>query len=225
MGLALSVGILAELTEDEEGYNYYLKTFEAVNKALTNNNLPTYNEPAHLNEESCSFDMYGYSGLHYLRRIAAYLWAGKPIPSPGKDNPEKDPLLEKYYSSLGEDTGEVIKPGEMKRFDHLLFHSDCEGFYVPIKFGEVIFTKKELKIPGEMIGSSYMLLEECKALAQYLELPLDIDPESDEVWDAADNQGQGDTKWKRYGIESFTCLRLYYAAKKSIELNAAVVFT
>ena len=46
--------------------------------------------------------MYGYSGLHYLRRIAAYLWADKPIPSPGKDNPEKDPLLEKYYSSLGD---------------------------------------------------------------------------------------------------------------------------
>ncbi len=127
MGLALSVGILAELTEDEKGYNYYSKTFEAVNKTLANNNLPTYNEPTHISEESCSSDMYGYSGLHYLRRIAAYLWTGKPIPSPGKDSPEKDPLLEKYYSSLGEDTGEVINPEEMKRFDHLLFHSDCEG--------------------------------------------------------------------------------------------------
>ena len=82
LGLALSVGILTELTEDEEGYNYYLKTFEAVNKALANNNLPTYNEPTHLNEESCSFDMYGYSGLHYLRRIAAYLWPVNLSPLP-----------------------------------------------------------------------------------------------------------------------------------------------
>ena len=100
--------------------------------------------------------------------------AGKSLPSPGKDSPEKDPLLEEYYSSLGEDTGES-NPGEMRRFDHLLFHSDCEGFYVPVKFSEVIFTDQELEIPGEMIGSSYMLLEECKASAQYLELPLDED--------------------------------------------------
>jgi len=88
----------------------------------------------------------------------------------------------------------------------------------------VLFPPEELEIPGGMIGSSPRLLDETRRLAQAIELPLDMDPEADELWKAAETQGEGDALWQRYGVESFTCLRLYHAARHSIEHSAALVF-
>jgi len=76
-----------------------------------------------------------------------------------------------------------------------------------------------------MVGSSPRLLEECQRLASELKLPLDLDPEAREVYALVESQGMGDTTWKRYGMESFSCLRLYRAATHSIKTGAAVVFT
>jgi hypothetical protein len=56
-------------------------------------------------------------------------------------------------------------------------------------------------------------------------LPDDIGEESEELWSAVKSQGQGDIQWKRYGIESFSCVRLKTAAQQSIETGAAIVFT
>ncbi len=230
MGLDITVGILADLrNRDPEGFRYYKQIFTRLNKALKAENLPEHHEPIDLNgARPLSYQMYGYHGLHYLRRIAAHLWAGKGLPPPGDDQAVKDPLVGEYDFTLGRDSGGVQLPGDssrkVRKFDHLMFHSDCEGFYVPIKFEEVIFPDRSLDIPGDMVGSSYMLLEECKILAEALELPLELNPESEEVWEAPDNQGQGKVKWKRYGVESFTCLRLYHACKTSINLGAAIVF-
>lgn len=45
-----------------------------------------------------------------------------------------------------------------------------------------------------------------------MELPLDLDPEDEQVYEAAESQGTGTTTWQRYGRESYSCLRLYHAA-------------
>jgi hypothetical protein len=74
-----------------------------------------------------------------------------------------------------------------------------------------------------MIGSSKRLLQECKHLAEVLRIPLDIDPESDELYEATERQGQG-TGWKAYAIESFTCIRLIKSCEASLRSGAAVVF-
>ena len=72
--------------------------------------------------------------------------------------------------------------------------------------------------------TSCLWVGECKRLAEWLKLPLDTDPESDEVWNAADESPSDGPKWKRYGNESFSCIRLIRAAEASIQSGAAIVF-
>ena len=86
------------------------------------------------------------------------------------------------------------------------------------------FVRRALDVTGDLIGSAPRLLAECMELAAALEVPADLDPESDEVWEAAESQGEGEVKWQRYGIESHTCLALIRACRASVETGAAVVF-
>jgi hypothetical protein len=99
MGLSLEVGILADLREnDEEGYQYFRSQLDIVNKLLQLANAPLHTEP-----ENCdvwSGEMFGYSGLHYLRRVAAHLDSTGRLPEPGKDNASEDPVLEQYLGEL-----------------------------------------------------------------------------------------------------------------------------
>ncbi|MDH0865092.1 hypothetical protein [Mitsuaria sp. GD03876] len=204
MGLALQVGGFDD--EDQE-------IFDPLSAALVEAGLPPYEEPRSPGAEAVySCGMWGYSGLHTLRRVAAYLGEGLPIPGPSREHAASDPVLEGFY--------DLMAPG----FEHLVLHSDCEGFYAPIRFEEVIFPSDELKVPGGMVGSAVKLLEECLRLAQWLELPTDIDAEGDEVWAAAETPVTEGPKWKRYGVESFTCIRLIRACEASIKSGAALVF-
>ena len=112
----------------------------------------------------------------------------------------------------------------LRTFDHLLLHSDAEGYYLPQDFDPVLFPPKDYQIPGGIIGSSVKLKEECERLAAALQLPLELDPEGEEVWEATESQGEGDLQWQRYGIESFVCIRLYAACQRSLRNGAAIVF-
>lgn len=201
MGLSIQVGGFEELD-----------LYEPLFKALVEAGLHPYTEPDCKGDAFFSCQMWGYSGVHYLRRIAAYIGLDKEVPGPGGDNPADDPVLIEYYDYLA--------PG----FEHLVMHSDAEGFYVPLDFEDVIYPSEELGVAGGIVGSSVRLLSECTRLAAWLELPLDLDPESEEVWDAADSPAVDGPKWKQYGKESFACIRLIKAAKVSIDSGAAIVF-
>lgn len=233
MGLALAVGILADLkANDEEGYRDLKEQFAAVNTALAALHLGPHAEPEHIDAWSC--DMWGYSGLHDLRRVAAYEAFEYDIPTPGTGETSRDPVVVDYYR---ETTGSPFAwlrrlfrgPEEHKAlpFQHLMLHSDAEGFYLPIEFEKVIFPDASFDIAGGMIGSSCVLWRECERLAELLGIPPDLDPESEDLWQAAENQGQGDgeERWRRYGVESFTCLRLMAACEASMRTGAAIVFT
>jgi hypothetical protein len=244
LGLNLEVGYLADMLEnDEEGAQWFGEDMNKLNAFLASQNLQPHHEPRVCKIFSC--EMYGYSGLHYLRRFAAHLDLRALKPSPGKpyaemvDEEEHDPVLLEYFEQADEDYAAAADQRRMRprRFDHLILHSDSGGFYIPQDFPHVLIAPDELDL-HEMIGSSQRLLAECIELAGALELPLDIDPESDIVWDAANLQGEGDSNatggtavqgaprpaWQRYGIESFICLRLHRAAEHSIETGAAIVF-
>ena len=98
MGLALETGILSDLkTHDHEGFEMYRSEFEKVYKVLRNENvLTSYAEPENLKEsEIWSCSMYGYSGIHYLRRLAAHLWDNQDIIIPGNEDSSEDEILEK----------------------------------------------------------------------------------------------------------------------------------
>jgi hypothetical protein len=75
-----------------------------------------------------------------------------------------------------------------------------------------------------MIGSAPRLLVECEYLAKALGIPSTVEAESEEVIEAAESQGKGEG-WRRYGIESFSCLQLIEACRHSVASGAAVTFS
>jgi len=228
MGLSVEVGYLADmLANDEEGADSFREDLARLNDFLASANLPPHREPEQ--GEVSSFDMYGYSGIHYLRRIATYLDLRGNLPPPGGENASKDEVMDEYCRLAGQKESGFIsrlfrRPPRPRTFDHLLLHSDAEGYYLPQDFSSVLYPPDSYQIPGGMIGSSVRLLDECKRLAAAIQVPLDLDPEAEEVWEACDSQGQGDQQWQRYGIESFVCLRLFNACNRSLRQKAAIVF-
>ena len=224
MGLALCVGVPSEIRESDPEYiEYFERQVEAINGVLEQFGLPLHREPFDVEDErTFECEMIGYSGLHYLRRLAAHLALGRELPPPGDDGAASDPVLNDYYRifdasfARGESSGIT--------FQHLIVHGDAEGYYLPVEFDDVIIPDASLEIAGGMLGSSHALLRECKELAQALELPEDLSPEDDAVWQAVESQGEGEAKWERYGVESYTCLALMKACETSVETGAAVVF-
>jgi hypothetical protein len=113
-----------------------------------------------------------------------------------------------------------------RQYDHLIVHSDAEGFYLPLDFENVLFPPDELEIPGAMVGSAPRLLRECERLAELLEIPDDINLQSEALWEASDHgQGEGETVWQQYGIESYNCVALIEGCRHAVKTGAALVFT
>jgi len=227
MSLVVEVGCLAELIKhDAHGADLFRKQLRQLNKFLATVNLNQHKEP-----ENCSVfsaDLYGYSGLHYMRRIAAYLSLRGVLPEPGgKDlefedpsqDPSQDPVVEEYYQMVSQ----VESGFDANLFKHLMFHDDSQGFYIPQDFSSVLFPSESLGIGGA-IGSSQKLNTECTLLAAALELPLNLDYESTSMLEDTDSQGACNLRWIRYRIESFVCLRLHKASEHSLKTGAAIVF-
>jgi len=168
-----------------------------------------------LTAERQYFEVWGYSGLHRLRRIAVHLAAHAALPEPlGADERAiDDPLLAAAYAAAPADP-----PGP---FDHLIYHSDAEGYYVPADFAAVITDERA---PAGGVGSSIRLLAEAQRLAEALGLPADLDRASEEVIDAADDADVTAEGWRRYGIEAYICLTLIEAAALSVSTGAAISF-
>jgi hypothetical protein len=233
VGLSLQVGLLADLAEGRpDNVDALAGDFDALNRALAAAGAPTYVEPRQLARPlRWSADMFGYSGLHYLRRVAAHLDLRGTLPAPGDENAANDPVLLEYYEAAG-----VARPGLLRRifgtrrwqrprtFDHLILHSDAEGFYAPVDFPHVIFSSGANKLVGDMLGSAVRLREECTRLATALGVPPGLDSEDDQLWSAARAQGTGEG-WQRYGIEAFSCVRLLEGASCALAARAALAFT
>ncbi|MEZ4388931.1 MAG: hypothetical protein R3D98_15405 [Candidatus Krumholzibacteriia bacterium] len=228
MGLALSVGLLGDLkANDAEGFATFSAYFNEVNVLLAENGLPAHVEP----DTATPWDaeMFGYSGLHYLRRIAAYVDSGLELPPPGDQNSSDDTRLQAYFNDVtGVGVGALKKLFQKRvrfkrEFDHLIVHSDAEGFYLPIDFPNVLLAD-DGRIPGGMVGSTPRLLAESDRLARILGIPSHLTNDSEELCDAADSQGEGGAIWQKYGVESFSCVSLREACRRSMDTGAAVVF-
>ncbi|MFC8392536.1 MULTISPECIES: hypothetical protein [unclassified Streptomyces] len=213
MGLNMVVGVLVDAEDD---YTEMVRAdFAAIGGLLERAGLRRWAEPDPAGAESAEFEMWGYSGLHTVRRLAVHLAAGGRLPEPLGEGSRAvdDPLLSEVYETLPGDP-----PGP---FDHLVHHSDCEGYYVPVDFAHVIVDDKA---PGGHLGSSVRLLAETQRLAEALGLPEDLDPHSAEVFEAADAEEPATEGWRRYGVESYVCLQLLQAAKVSVATGAAIAF-
>lgn len=211
MGLAVEVGMLADLVQnDPEGADWLRESFDSVNAVLADNKLPPHREPENLPplDNRASTLGYPYSFLHHLRRIAAHAaekpgWVAKPFPESA--DPTDDALVDKHSDNME---------------SHLLCHSDCEGFYLPIQFKEVIIDDHD-RIPGGMLGSSFMLQRELIALAPALGIGLKNGQLSDQEAEKINRDVEVETPlW----IEKAVWLSLFEAARLSIQYKTAICF-
>lgn len=230
MGLTVVVGILADLQgSDDEGLEHYRAQFDAVNRALDAEGLPPHREPESL-KSSYSEDMVGYSALHHLRLVAAYSWRGKGLPPAGLDDPSQDPVVVEYNETMAGRKQPfhwtILGRGLPKspRYDHLMFHSDAEGYYLPQDFAEVIFPGDDLEIAGAMIGSASQLQKECTALARLLGIPADLDGDDDDLHAAIQKPARDGPPWKAHAIATHACLKLQAACAFSLANRSAIVF-
>jgi hypothetical protein len=224
----ITVGALVNAINDPEGFAYEQSNFKLLNRALKAAGLPEHKEPCTTKQLTpWSVRAYDWNvGMNYLCRLAVYLWDGQPLPPPGDPAvvplPENEPLMDEYLSIFMGDS----KANE-HRFNHLLLHRIGSGYYVPLEFEEVVYPQGKLfDDVGGMIGSSVVLKRELEVLAGELKLALDLDPDSRELWDLAQEQGSNKRRrgWRRYGLESIACVQLYHACMHSVENRAAIVF-
>lgn len=213
MGLSIKTGLLADLkVNDPEGASWLATEFERINVLLEKNGLPKHQEPHKIGKQTsrsrCNSFPYGY--LHYLRRALAFARqdASAFTPVPDEWEPSDDPILENELFVLMN--------------AHLICHSDCEGYYVPVDFEEPLFSvADDEQISGAILGSSTRLLQELIQVAPLLEIQLDSGQLSDaEAQVLADDVSQRHP----FSIERLVWFALYEAARISLAQGTAIVF-
>jgi len=229
------------LVNDEEGAAWMEEDLTKLNGVLAKANLAPHVEPRET--DIISADTYGYSGLHYLRRCAAHLHYVGALPSQEREGKSIEDAHYVRYSNEFESENAALEPGDFarpsqRRYDHLIMHSDAEGYYIPQRFERVL-------IAGDQaygwVGSSYALLDECERLAAALQVPASLladgeDMEFGNAIDAAQKPSKGglfaslfkpkrdDALWRTHPIAAMMCAKLHNAATHSIRTGAAVVF-
>lgn len=211
MGLAVETGILADLmVHDTDGAEWLRQSLAQVNEVLAENGLPKHEEPEHLPPiwSRAALASYPYSFLHHLRRVYAHTtndpnWT--PTPIPDGENPAQDP---------------VVVRGSERMSSHLLCHSDCEGYYLPLDFSKVIvdLTNQD-RIVGGLLGSSYRLIDELVCIAPKLGISLDRGRLSDSEADQINRDSESE---EGLWIEKTVWLSLFEAARLSIEHKTAI---
>jgi hypothetical protein len=211
MGLAVSVGIMAEMLSigEDEGVAHFRADFDRLSAALAADGVdwrePESADVPPMRQHAGSFP---YSYLHYLRRTFALLQRGEPV------TPVASP------DELDRDEHKVSDETTMMS-SHLLCHSDCEGYYVPVDFPEPLFLPEDAGIEGGgMVGSSQGLRAELVRCAPALGIRLDDgslpDEEAARLYDIPDEAD--------FGIETVVWLTLYEATRVSIARGHAIVF-
>lgn len=165
MGLIVYVGYLAEMAIfDSEAYEDEKKNISLINELLEKKDLPQINEPEDLYPMIYPFqavNSFPYGYLSKLCCFAAYSFYEKGWnPTPAKENWRdiEDSFWERFYPQWEK--------------SHLINHSDCEGYYLPIQFTKVIINYGKYKILAPPLGSSYKLLDELRELAPNLGIKL-----------------------------------------------------
>lgn len=157
MGLALGIGelVIAIEEDDPEFLDETVAEFALMNEVLADHGIPPHLEPRDfvIPEPRCPIASFPYSYLHALRRIAARSLATNAPSAPTA------------IVDLDEQLNAMTMPS-----CHLLYHSDCEGYYLPIDFPTAV-TDERLR--GGIVGSSVRLLAELRCVAPHLGIELE----------------------------------------------------
>lgn len=219
MGLSVATGGLAYSMEnggDPEDLDWHGQQLTALGELLAEEGLPAHEEPTVQGAAVSRARTSGvpYSFLHYLRRAyaRAYEYPDQPLtPVADGEQASDDPVIEEVGCT----------------FDcHLIVHSDCEGYYVPIEFDDVLFADEELGIPGGgMVGSSTVLMRELVYVAPYLGITLVdgvlAEDEIDRIYAKLDQPGEQAHPFDR---ELETWIIMFEAARVSLANGTLIEF-
>lgn len=213
MGLSITVGLLGGLARnDAEGLAYHRGAFARLTEALADNGIdwhePEISDPPADPAVSTGFP-YGY--LMHLRRIYVLTKLGEPvIPASETDSEQYD-----------RDCEEIDDEATMLD-SHLLCHSDCSGYYIPVDLDGPLFLPPEADVEGHgMVGSSQGLLTELVGVAPSLGIHLDADG----TLSAAEETKLAELPLDApFEMEKFTWHQLYRACRASIAGGRAIVF-
>jgi hypothetical protein len=151
-----------------------------------------------------------YSSLHRLRRVLTLLDREEPVTPLG--GPQ----------GIGrEDDGKVLDQ-TLLMYSHLLCHSDCDGYYVPVDFGDPLFLPEEGVAGGGMVGSSQGLLAELRRCAPTLGIRLDADGHLSDA--EAERLNRLPPEGGGFAVEARVWLTLYEACRASLASGHLIVF-
>ncbi|WP_067814275.1 hypothetical protein [Nocardia inohanensis] len=197
--------------DDDPEYREEMRAdLRALNALLAAEGLPAHEEPESYGAATSREEINGvpYGFVHYLRRAYARAveYPDQPLtPVAEGEQPTDDPVLDTVACMFE---------------SHLICHSDCEGYYVPIDFGAVLYPQDEDAIPGGMVGSSQGLLRELVEVAPYIGITLDdgelSDTEAARLADYSDLHP--------FYRERETWFLLYESARVSIANNTLITF-
>ncbi len=216
MSLAVSVGQLAFLHryEPPEEVENFRRALRAINRVLQANGLPQHSEPESLPElkDRVPIGSIPYGWLHYLRRAVAYaMRPGKQFrPLREGEEPSADPVYDEVLCSCQ---------------SHIICHSDCEGFYVPIDFTEPLYDELSDDDPniirGGILGSSQGGLRELVLATPLLDVPLSNGQLGDKDALAICEEAGGAHP---HEVARFAWLLMFERLRQSVEYRSAVVF-
>jgi hypothetical protein len=212
MGLDVTLMPLKKVLQDEKRAAEHHAFLKQTGLTMP----PGSDEDFHYSEQVGPFAVF-----HHLWRYAAHLdIRGEPPPEPGTH-----PLDDACYQQA------VAKP--KTKFDHLLRHSDDNGYYYPIDFPEMVlvtvqpasqggFLKKMFgggskpQAPPVTVGSAVRLHQELLQINEFLRVPVRDEVPSETYADGIHGDEWGDEKW--------SWVVLYFMSRKAIEHGQIVVF-
>ena len=205
MGLAISVGLLDFVAGDEEGVEFYRGELERINALLIANGASAHVEPEAVDHPNYRgfVSSFPYSFIHYLRRAIAYHAVGETLTEvPKGGDAADDPILAEEYYMLS---------------SHIICHSDCDGYYVPIEFSEPIFDPES----NLTLGSSIAMVEELIAVAPSLGIDIVDRALSD---DEAKKLAEANDDSAPFYREKIVWFTLWELANVSVQQNATLIF-
>ncbi|GLX02771.1 hypothetical protein [Microtetraspora sp. NBRC 16547] len=202
---------------DEEGIAYYRAEMNRLSAALMQEGVtwrhpeePAWrgpeSTPPFMRSHAASFS-YGY--LHYLRRVFALMRREEPVtPISSQEELSRDDYK--------------VKDETLDLYSHLLCHSDCDGYYVPVDFYDPLFLPDDAGISGGgMVGSSHRLLAELRECAPVIGIQIE---EDGSLSDAEASRVFTLPEDAPFEVESVVWLALHEACRASIATGCAVNF-
>lgn len=165
-------------------------------------------DASHGTEEDYKCERLGnYAVLHQLRRYAAHLDVYNKPPAASCDLEEatKDEALLKLYDG---ETG--------TSFPHLIDHSDCDGYYLPVSFNDPIWIDKDGEDEVISVGSTVKLLQELRYINKHLQVDPDLTENLETLSEGLVSDDLEFEKWA-WAVLYAMCLR-------SLELNLPIIF-